>query len=188
MSSNPTFKNGKSLRILSIINISKPEQKKQPKLYEHGAYFSFAMLNQKLLDLFLTLPAERFGNHGEFFQGVKLKNSQSAVCLPRLNSLIPNNAMKHRNESDLLFKNLKDKTFKPFRRPTKKHSMFELSPVKQGIRKDIPFTTEKKELQRRRSTKIILKSKEQMNNSIFLRELVFRNSNAQKRCIKINCK
>ena len=32
MSSNPTFKNGKSLRILSIINISKPEQKKQPKL------------------------------------------------------------------------------------------------------------------------------------------------------------
>lgn len=185
MSINTTFNNGKSLRILSTINISKPEKKKQPKLYEHGAYFSFAMLNQKLLDLFLTLPAERFGHHGEFFQGVRLTNSHSAVSLPHLPSLSPHSAMKQRNEIDFLFKNLKDKSFKVFRRPTKKNSMFELSPVKHAIRKEIPFTTAKK---RRGSTRIILKSKEQISNAVFLRELVYRNSNEGKRCIKINCK
>ena len=141
MSNKNTFKNGKSLRILSTINISKPEKKKKPKIYEHGALFSYAMLNQKLLDLFLSLPAERFGNHGVFFQGVKLNNSRSCASLPHLRPLSPNNSsqIKHRNDIDYLIKNLKDKTFKPFRRPTKKNSMFELSPIKHNIKKDIPM-------------------------------------------------
>lgn len=41
---------------------------KQPRTYEHGAYFKSHDLFTKLLDLIETLPVERLGNDGVYFQ------------------------------------------------------------------------------------------------------------------------
>ena len=41
---------------------------KKPRTYEHGAYFKSHDLFTKLLDLIETLPVDRLGNNGVYFQ------------------------------------------------------------------------------------------------------------------------
>ena len=41
---------------------------KRPRTYEHGAYFKSHDLFTKLLDLIETLPVDRLGNNGVYFQ------------------------------------------------------------------------------------------------------------------------
>ena len=68
---------------------------KKPRTYEHGAYFKSQYLFTKLLDLIETLPVERLGNEGVYFQSENNENNivnirKTVTCqlkLPKISNI-----------------------------------------------------------------------------------------------------
>lgn len=72
---------------------------KKPRTYEHGAYFKSHELFTKLLDLIETLPIERLGNEGVYFQKENNENNivnirKTVTCqlkLPKISNIFSPN-------------------------------------------------------------------------------------------------
>lgn len=72
---------------------------KKPRTYEHGAYFKSHELFTKLLDLIETLPIERLGNEGVYFQNENNENNivnikKTVTCqlkLPKISNIFSPN-------------------------------------------------------------------------------------------------
>lgn len=72
---------------------------KKPRTYEHGAYFKSHDLFTKLLDLIETLPVERLGNEGVYFQSENNENNirKTVTCqlkLPKISNIFSPNKSK----------------------------------------------------------------------------------------------
>jgi hypothetical protein len=78
-----------------------------PTFYENGAHFKYINLYSKLLLLYSTLPLERLGNQGVYFQEEKESNpySKSKLILPKHYTYTPNTNSRNITESSsILYK------------------------------------------------------------------------------------
>lgn len=64
------------------------DEKMKVKFYEHGAHFKFKDLHKSLLGLMMTLPTNRLGNHGKYFNNddkpLYLPTSPNTTLVPSL--------------------------------------------------------------------------------------------------------
>lgn len=64
------------------------------KTYENGAYFQYKELQRRLLDLFETLPLNRLGNSGIYFQEEDYSHITKLQLLKKTNQLNNNKLLK----------------------------------------------------------------------------------------------